>query len=48
MGGLMIIVGIVGSALLWSDLGSPLVWAVLLVTLSFGGIGFYDDYLKVD
>ena len=47
MGGLMIIVGMVGSALLWSDLGSPLVWTVLVVTLSFGGIGFYDDYLKV-
>jgi len=47
MGGLMIIVGIVGSALLWADLGSPLVWTVLLVTLSFGAIGFYDDYLKL-
>ncbi|MDD9909164.1 MAG: phospho-N-acetylmuramoyl-pentapeptide-transferase [Ahrensia sp.] len=47
MGGLMIIVGLVGSALLWADLRSPLVWTVLLVTLIFGGIGFYDDYLKI-
>ncbi len=47
MGGLMIIVGLVGSTLLWADLSSPLVWTVLLVTLTFGAIGFYDDYLKV-
>ncbi len=47
MGGLMIIVGVVASSLLWADLSSVLVWTVLLVTLSFGAIGFYDDYLKV-
>ena len=47
MGGLMILVGLVGSALLWADLSSIYVWAVLLVTVSFGAIGFYDDYLKV-
>ena len=47
MGGIMILVGIVASTLLWADLGSVYVWAVLLVTLGFGAIGFYDDYLKV-
>lgn len=47
MGGLMILVGVVGSTLLWADLGNVLVWTVLGVTLAFGGVGFYDDYLKV-
>src|SRR6195952_3125648 len=47
MGGLMIIAGVVGSCLLWADLSSIYVVAVLLVTLGFGAIGFYDDYLKV-
>ncbi|MEE9375502.1 MAG: phospho-N-acetylmuramoyl-pentapeptide-transferase [Rhizobiaceae bacterium] len=47
MGGLMILFGLLGSVLLWSDLSSVFVWTVLLVTLSFGAIGFYDDYLKV-
>lgn len=47
MGGLMILVGIIGAVLLWANLASPLVWTVLLVTLGFGAIGFYDDYLKV-
>ena len=47
MGGLMILSGIVGSALLWGNLSSIYVWTVLLVTVSFGAIGFYDDYLKV-
>lgn len=47
MGGLMILFGIVASTLLWSDLSNLYVWAVLFVTLGFGAIGFYDDYLKV-
>ncbi|MGD9914977.1 MAG: phospho-N-acetylmuramoyl-pentapeptide-transferase [Rhizobiaceae bacterium] len=47
MGGLMILCGIVGSTLLWGNLSSPYVWIVLFVTLGFGAIGFYDDYLKV-
>ncbi len=47
MGGLMILSGIIGSSLLWGNLGSVYVWTVLLVTVSFGAIGFYDDYLKV-
>ncbi|TCL74986.1 phospho-N-acetylmuramoyl-pentapeptide-transferase [Rhizobium sp. BK251] len=47
MGGLMILAGIVVSSLLWADLSSVYVVCALLVTLGFGAIGFYDDYLKV-
>ncbi|MCY1669238.1 phospho-N-acetylmuramoyl-pentapeptide-transferase [Rhizobium sp. SL86] len=47
MGGLMILTGIVGGSLLWADLSNVYVVATLLVTLGFGAIGFYDDYLKV-
>jgi phospho-N-acetylmuramoyl-pentapeptide-transferase len=47
MGGLMILSGLVVSALLWANLESPYVWIVLFVTIGFGAIGFYDDYLKV-
>ena len=47
MGGLMILFGIVVSTLLWANLTNRYVWIVLGVTLTFGAIGFYDDYLKV-
>ena len=47
MGGLMILSGFLAATLLWADLTNPYVWTVLLVTLGFGAIGFYDDYLKV-
>ena len=47
MGGLMILSGLLVSTLLWADLTSPYVWIVLFVTIGFGGIGLYDDYLKV-
>jgi phospho-N-acetylmuramoyl-pentapeptide-transferase len=47
MGGLMILSGAVISTLLWSNLTNGYVWCVLFVTISFGAIGFYDDYLKV-
>ncbi len=47
MGGLMIIAGVTVSTLLWANWKSPYVWIVLGVTLGFGAIGFYDDYLKV-
>jgi phospho-N-acetylmuramoyl-pentapeptide-transferase len=47
MGGLMILSGLIASALLWANLESPYVWIVLFVTVGFGGIGLYDDYLKV-
>ena len=47
MGGLMILSGMLVSTLLWANPMNPYVWIVLGVTLSFGLIGFYDDYLKV-
>lgn len=47
MGGLMILSGAVISTLLWSNLTNGYVWVVLFVTIGFGAIGFYDDYLKV-
>ncbi|GLK81383.1 phospho-N-acetylmuramoyl-pentapeptide-transferase [Methylopila turkensis] len=47
MGGLMILSGLVATVLIWGNLSNPYVWIVLLVTIGFGAIGFYDDYLKV-
>ncbi len=47
MGGLMILSGLVVSTLLWANPLNPYVWIVLGVTLGFGLVGFYDDYLKV-
>jgi phospho-N-acetylmuramoyl-pentapeptide-transferase len=47
MGGLMILSGLVVSTLLWANLSNRYVWIVLGVTLGFGLVGFYDDYLKV-
>ena len=47
MGGLMILSGLIVSSLLWANLSSIYVWVILLVTMGFGLIGFYDDYLKV-
>ena len=47
MGGLMILLGLVVATALWANLGNSYVWIVLGVTLAFGAIGLYDDYLKV-
>ena len=47
MGGLMILSGMIVSTLLWANPLNPYVWIVMAVTLGFGMIGFYDDYLKV-
>ncbi len=47
MGGLMILMGIGIATLLWANLANAYVWLVLFVTIGFGTIGFYDDYLKV-
>lgn len=47
MGGALILVGVGFATLLWADLSNRFVWAVLLVTLGFGAIGWVDDYRKV-
>ncbi len=46
MGGTLILVAMIGATLLWSDLSNRYVWIAVLVTIAFGLIGFYDDYLK--
>jgi phospho-N-acetylmuramoyl-pentapeptide-transferase len=47
MGGLMILSGVTVATLLWGNLQNPYVWVVLIVTLVYGAVGLYDDYLKV-
>ncbi|MSO98238.1 MAG: phospho-N-acetylmuramoyl-pentapeptide-transferase [Rhodospirillaceae bacterium] len=47
MGGVMMLLSIGIATLLWADLSNRYVWVVLLVTLSYGFIGFLDDFLKV-
>ena len=47
MGGLMILIGIIVSTLLWADLNNIYIWIVLFVCASLGLLGFLDDYLKI-
>ena len=47
MGGLLILGSVLASTLLWADLDNKYVWVVLFVLVSFGWIGFVDDYRKV-
>ncbi len=47
MGGILILLSLVVSVLLWSELDNRLVWIVLGVTVAYGLLGFADDYLKV-
>ena len=47
MGGLLIILSVLVSVLFWADLKNPFIWISLLTILSFGFIGFFDDYKKI-
>ncbi len=47
MGGILILIALVTSILLWCHWSNPYVWVVLFVLISFGAIGFVDDYRKV-
>ncbi len=47
MGGLLIVGALLTSTLLWARLDNPFIWIVLFVTMSYGAIGFADDYAKV-
>ena len=47
MGGLLILAAVIIATLLWSDLSNRFVWIAVFVTLSFGVVGFVDDYRKI-
>jgi phospho-N-acetylmuramoyl-pentapeptide-transferase len=47
MGGALILAAIIVSTILWADLTNRFIWVVLFVTLTFGAIGFVDDYRKL-
>ena len=47
MGGILIVLSIVVSTLLWADLRNPFGWLMIGSTLAFGMVGFVDDYLKI-
>ena len=47
MGGVLILMSITVSTLLWADLSNRFIWIVLIVTLGFGAIGWVDDWRKV-
>jgi len=47
MGGVLVLIGIAVSTLLWADWGNRFIWIVLLVTLGYGAVGWVDDYRKV-
>jgi len=47
MGGVMILLAVTVATVLWADLHNRYVWVVLAVMLTFGVIGFYDDYRKL-
>jgi phospho-N-acetylmuramoyl-pentapeptide-transferase len=47
MGGVLVLTGILVPTLLWADLTNRNIWIVVLATVAFGAIGFWDDYMKV-
>jgi phospho-N-acetylmuramoyl-pentapeptide-transferase len=47
MGGLLILLSVVVSTLLWANLANAYVWLAVGLTLAFGAVGFADDYIKV-
>ena len=47
MGGCLILLAITLSTLLWTDGSNPFIWIALMVTLGFGALGAYDDFLKL-
>ena len=47
MGGVIIIIGILSSTLLWADLTNIYVWTLIFVCLSFRCLGLLDDILKI-
>jgi|TARA_B110000211_G_scaffold203340_1_gene236066 phospho-N-acetylmuramoyl-pentapeptide-transferase len=47
MGGIIIIIGMISSTLLWADLSNVFIWTLIFVSLSLGLLGFIDDLLKI-
>ena len=47
MGGVIIIIGIISSTLLWADLKNIYVWTLIFVSISLGALGLLDDTLKI-
>ncbi|MBN2626844.1 MAG: phospho-N-acetylmuramoyl-pentapeptide-transferase [Spirochaetales bacterium] len=47
MGGVLMVLSTVLSVILWQDFHEPYVWVILFTIISFGGLGFLDDYLKI-
>ncbi|ABQ29289.1 MULTISPECIES: phospho-N-acetylmuramoyl-pentapeptide-transferase [Acidiphilium] len=47
MGGFLILIALTVSTLLWADLRNGYVWAVLMITIGYGALGFADDFLKL-
>ncbi|MDA7967339.1 MAG: phospho-N-acetylmuramoyl-pentapeptide-transferase [Gammaproteobacteria bacterium] len=47
MGGSLILIALVVATLLWGDLGNRFIWAILFTTITFGAIGWLDDYRKL-
>jgi phospho-N-acetylmuramoyl-pentapeptide-transferase len=47
MGGTLILISVLFATLLWGDLGNRYIWLVLIVTMGFGAIGYWDDYRKL-
>ena len=48
MGGIIIIIGMISTTLLWADLKNIYVWTLIFVSLSLGLLGFLDDLLKLN
>ena len=47
MGGFLILMTLTLSTLLWANLKNPFIWVVLIVTIGFGALGAWDDYIKL-
>jgi phospho-N-acetylmuramoyl-pentapeptide-transferase len=47
MGGIIILICVIGSVVLWGNFNNQYIWLLLLVTIGMGAIGFVDDYKKV-
>ena len=47
MGGIISIIGMLSSTILWADLSNIYIWTLIFITISLGSLGFIDDLLKI-